>query len=439
MEYHSVYMIFELLYLKYQVTNDSSIKIDYLRDAFHELEFNINDINGTKQELDFESELERILEDFSCIFETFDDEISFTDEEPEDLYEAIPEFLDEKPTSIDLVIEDFTANDNIYQALRLTPPLKEMQSIFETNKTIMFLYELIAKLEYEGKNTEPARKLISFHESCLKEFFKSIDNKTYLKIKLCLDYYNDKYLTDEARPNINSSWYLALLSNNKNAKLIISYDKIFHYINKERDPENNEEENIESKDLIETSFDREIGEDQTPEEYLKNTCYIDELDYFLANYILYLNNFINRIESTETKRLLIQKKYLLLNLGDLEDTEEYYLEKGTLDTLPLPPHIKDWFNSKSFDFLIGNFEEILTNIRIPNFNITPIALSNIIINILLLKTYLELSINEDIKKELIAEITNPEFYKNPNYSIFSDYIDNIIFSSKDLNRKRKAN
>lgn len=205
MEYHSVYLIFELLYLKYQITDNSSIKIDYLRDAFHELECNINDINGVSQELDFESELEKILEDFSCIFEFFDDEISFTDEDPENLYEAIPEFLDEEPTNIDLVMEDFTANDSIYQALRLTPPLNEMQSIFETNKTIMFLYELIAKQEAEGKNTEPARKLIKFHESCLKEYFRSIDNKTYLKLKLCLAHYNNKYLIDEAKPNINAS------------------------------------------------------------------------------------------------------------------------------------------------------------------------------------------------------------------------------------------
>ena len=94
MEYHSVYLIFELLYLKYQATSDSSIKIEYLRDAFYELEVNVNEINNCNQEVDFESELEKILEDFSCIFETFDNEISFVDEEPDDLYEAIPEFLE---------------------------------------------------------------------------------------------------------------------------------------------------------------------------------------------------------------------------------------------------------------------------------------------------------------------------------------------------------
>ena len=437
MEYHSVYLIFELLYLKYLATSDSSIKIEYLREAFYELEFNINETNNCKQELEFESEIEEVLEDFSCIFETCDDEISFVDEDPDDLYEAIPDFLDEEPTAIDLNMKDFIHNDTIYQALRLTPPLKEMQSIFEINKTILFLYELIAKLEIEGKDTTPARKLIRFHKACLKDFFKSIDNATFLKIKLCLAHYNDKYLTNEAKPNINASWYLALLSNSKHAKKVLSYDKLFHYVDKETEPEY-EEDTIESKDLIETYFDRKISDEQTPEEYLRETCFIaDELEYFLANYILYLNSFISKIDNPEIKRLLISKKYLLLSIGDLEDTEESYLNSGTLDTLPLPPYIKEWFNPNSFDFLIGNFEEILASIRIFNQDMTTANQSKVIINLLLLKVYLELSINEEIKKELIAEITNPSYYKNPKYSNLTTYIDNIIFQDREIERKRQ--
>lgn len=439
MEYHSVYLIFELLYLKYQATSDSSIKIEYLRDAFYELEVNVNEINNCNQEVDFESELEKILEDFSCIFETYDDEISFIDEDPDDLYEAIPEFLEEEPTAIDLNMEDFIYEDTIYQALRLTPPLEEMQSIFEINKTILFLYELIAKLEIEGKDTNPARKLISFHKACLKDFFKSIDNATFLKIKLCLAHYNDKYLTNEAKPNINASWYLALLSNSKNAKQVLSYDKLFHYVDKETEPEY-EEDTIESKDLIENYFNREISEDQTPGEYLAETCFIaDELEYFLANYILYLNSFIHQIDNSELKRLLTSKKYLLLSIGDLEDTEKYYLNSGTLDSLPLPPFIKEWFNPNSFEFLIGNFEEILANIRISNQDMTTASQSKVIINLLLLKVYLDLSINEEVKKELVAEITNPSYYKNPEYSILTTYIDNIIFKDKEFERKRHKN
>lgn len=437
MEYHSVYLIFELLYLKYLATSDSSIKIEYLRDAFYELEFNINEMNNCKQEVNFESELEIILKDFSCIFETFDDEISFVDEDPDALYEAIPDFLDEEPTAIDLNMKDFTYNDSIYQALKLDPPLKEMRSIFEINKTILFLYELIAKLEIEGKDTTPARKLISFHKACLKDFFKNINNATFLKIKLCLAHYNDKYLTNEAKPNINASWYLALLSNSKYAKRVLSYDKLFHYVDKETEPEY-EEDTIESKDLIENHFDREISEEQTPKEYLRETCFIaDELEYFLANYILYLNSFISKIDNPEIKRLLISKKYLLLSIGDLEDTEESYLNSGTLDTLPLPSYIKEWFNPNSFDFLIGNFEEILASIRISNQDMTTDNQSKVIINLLLLKVYLELSINEEIKKELIAEITNPSYYKNPEYSNLTTYIDNIIFQDREIERKRQ--
>lgn len=441
MEYHSVYMIFELLYLKYLVTEDSTVKLEDLQNAFYELEYNINDMNDTKQELDFETEIASILEDFSCIFECFNDEISLKDEDYDALYEAIPEFLDEEPTSIDKQMRDFIASDSIYHALKLKPPLAEMQSIFEINRTIMFLYELIAKLESVGKDTTSARKLINFHNTCLKEYFGNIDTKTYLKIKICLAHYNDKFLTNEAKPNINSCWYLALLSNSKYAKHVISYDKIFHYIDKyhkfEDEYDDEEEEEIESKDLVTTSFDRAIKDDQTPEEYFKESCYIDELVYFLSNYILHLNHFINHLDKLEVKRLLLQKKYLLLAIGDLEDTEEYYLSKGSLDSLPLPSYVKEWFNPHSFDFLIGNFDEILSNIRIANQDITDINESNTIINLLLLKVYLDLSINDEVKKELIAEITNPEVYKNPNYSCLTTYIDSIIFSNREVKRNRK--
>jgi len=41
-----------------------------------------------------------------------------------------------------------------------------------------------------------------------------------------------------------------------------------------------------------------------------------------------------------------------------------------------------------------------------------------------------------IKKELIAEIANPEYYKNPSYSILTNYIDSIIFTSREILRER---
>ena len=46
------------------------------------------------------------------------------------------------------------------------------------------------------------------------------------------------------------------------------------------------------------------------------------------------------MESSEIKRLLLQKKYLLLSTGELNDTEEYYLKNGKKDKLTLHPYIK---------------------------------------------------------------------------------------------------
>jgi len=433
MEYHSVYLIFNLLYLKYQIEDTSSIKIDDLRNAFYEYQYNINSANNLHQELDFDSELENILEDFSCIFEIYDDEISFVEEDPDDLFEVIPELLEEDPTSVDIYMEDFIANENVYYALKLKPPFKEMQTIFETNQAIIALYKLITKQELENKDTSAVRKLIMFHKNNLKEFFLNADNKTHMKIRLCLAHYNDKFLKDETKPNINTNWYIALLSNDENQKVSLIYDKIFAYLDEEYEPER-----VESKDLINELNSEEETEEQLPINFLKDACYIaDETVYFFSNFILYLNNYIKKLENSKIKKLLLEKKYLLLSTNILEDTEDYYLENGTLNDLPLPSYVREWFNEKSFDFLIGNFEEILDNIKIPNEKINTYNNAQIIINLLLLKCYLDLSINEVIKQELLAEITNPNYYKNPNYSTLTELIDSIVFQNREINHSRK--
>lgn len=438
MKYHSVYMIFNLLYLKNQVEQDSSIKIDDLRGAFYEYQDNINRINNVQQELDFDSEIETIIEDFSSIFIEYNDEISFVDEDPDNLYELIPELLDDEPTPIDIYMEDCLSNESIFFALKLNPPFEQMQNIFETNKAILTLYKLIAKLESEHKDPSTAIKLIRFHKNNLKEFFTQIDKETRIKIKLCLAHYNEKYLSDEASPNINANWHIALLSNDQRLRYSLTYDKIYSYI----DEEYEESEELESQDLV-SSFglddtSEEEQADSLPTDFLADTCYVaDEVEYFLANYILYLNSYINKEQNSEIKKLLLERKYLLLSTNVLDDVEDYYLENGSLDTMPLPSYIKDWFTPKSFDFLVGNFEEILANIRISNDQITSAETSNIAINLLLLKCFLDLSIDTQTKAELLSELTSSDYYKNPNYLVTTELIDKIIFPHKGIDRTRK--
>lgn len=416
MEYHSVYLFFNLLYLKYQIEGDISVNLDDLRNAFYEYEYCINKMNNVHQQLDFDRELEIMISDFGDIFEVFDEEITFVDAEPSLLYEMIPELLEDEVTAIDIFMEDALVNDSIYQALNLNVPIDEMQNLFNINNLILHLYKLMADFDLKHKDTKIVRKLALFHKNNLKEYFNDLDNITYMKIKICLAYYNDKYLSDKVLPNINADWHIALMANSKLLNSL-AYSKIFYYIDRERETSTE----VKSEDL---------GN-------LKDTYYLDdEVEYFLTNYILYLNNYIEKIEDREIKKYLLQRKYLLLATGLLETIEDDFLESGSLDNIDLPIYNKEWFTPDSFSFLIVSFEEILSNIRVLDKNLTKEVESQIVINLMLLKTYLELSINENIKRELEADILNPEYYKNSLYNTYSKLVDNILYCDNELVRKK---
>lgn len=146
--------------------------------------------------------------------------------------------------------------------------------------------------------------------------------------------------------------------------------------------------------------------------------------------MLYLNNHIKTLEDSKVKEQLIKRKYLLLATGTLPEIEEYYLDQGTLDNLTLPPFRKEGLRKTSFNFLVYNFSELISNINIPNINMTIEAEEKAIISLLLIKCYIDLSINEEIKQKLTDQLTDPNLYKNLNFSIITKLIDNIIFSNE---------
>lgn len=417
--FHSICMIFELLYLKKIITEDSTVSLSVLEEAFYNLQDILNAKTDAQECLVFDEAIDDLLENYGYLFNLDDDEISFNEEfDPDNIYDEICEILGDEKTYID---EEYIQNIIIYHTLKLPIPLEETQPYFSLNQNLVHLFYLLSYQEANNENTSIILKTIIHIENKLKEKIKNADDETLIKLKMCFAHYNNIYLSDAETPNINTPWHMLLLDKEDTYNKSLLYEKLEALC-----AENDE---MFSLDSIEDSMELE----DIPEE----SCYIaDEIVLFFNYYIIYLNNYLKEC-SRKIKKELIEKKYLLLSIGYLQDTEEYFLEHGTIDTLPLPPIKKEWLTTEHFNFLVSNFEEILENIRQKDKNI--VSTSFIITNVLLLKCYLDLSVNETIKKELIAELTNDDYYKKEDYQIYTYYIDDIVFNQKFLSRLRKKN
>lgn len=415
--FHSICMIFELLYLKEQITDDSTICLEDLEDAFYDLQDLLNTKLDTNSCLTFEDAIEELIEDYDYLFNLTEDEISFDEEQDsDDIYEDICEILGEKMSIYDEDIQEYIQNIIIYDALKLPIPLEDTKDLFTLNKSITIAFYILASQEAKGENTDLIIDLIKRLEKKLKAKIKNADNKTLTKLKMCFAHYNNMYLSDSITPNINASWHILLLNTEKEINESLFYERLEHLCSLEDEIEYSEE--MEELENISTE-----------------ACFIaDEVVLFFNFYILYLNNFIKDCNGNIKKELL-EKRNLLLTLGILDETEDYFLKHETLDTLTPTPIKKEWLTPEHFNFLVSNFEEILENIKQKDENIASIPF--IIINILLLKCYLDLSINEQTKKELLNKIMDSKYYKNQEYQIYTNYIDDIIFKQNFLSRIRK--
>ena len=326
-------------------------------------------------------------------------------------------------TEIDCALEEYVQNIIIYKSLNLTIPLKETSYIFQMNQKIMQLYIALAEADYYNKNTFSIITQIKVYLDKLKNEINEADNKMLNKIKMCCAYFNSLYLTDEEEYFANSSWSIALFSNNEKQLLSLSYDKI-QYLCDFAD----EEMNIEDEEILNSFIGEEIEE-------IENEGYesYDEITFFLTHYLIYLNKYIINNNNNIPKGILenlLAKKYLLLSLPELSNTEDYYLDNYTIDNLEAPTIPKSYFTEDSFQILLTKITECALSLDYSDKDIykNPYLYTKIIINSLFIKTYLNLSINEEARKEIMYMIINTRYYKNDEYKIATQIIDNIIFT-----------
>ena len=401
--YHNIILIYELLRLKEEVTKESATSLDCLENAFIELQLIINEDYDLKEKRNFAEALEEVIDIYGFLFNIEEDIIAFNDEyQYEEIEDAILEILDNEVTRIDDSIADLKHNIMVYQALELDIPVEEMTPIFKLNKNIVIYYGILALSEIKNYPIDGIINTIVELEEVLDRFIKKAPEETITKIKLCVTNLNNMYLIDN-NPLNNIPWYIILLNSKENLLKTLQYERINELlIRRDYIRYNDDNINTENSDLID----------------------------FLKYYLILLNKSIEIESNEQIKNDLIYKKYLLLMISPLEDFKNEFLEEKTLSHAEFLKNQKDFLET-DFIFIPVIFKEIMQNICKKDQDINK---SELIINLLLLKSYLDLSINEQIKQQIKHNLTNNKYYKNTEYKTFTNYVDEIIFKEREITR-----
>ena len=209
---------------------------------------------------------------------------------------------------------------------------------------------------------------------------------------------------------------MILFSKNEMQQHFLSYERLSHSINDE-----DEEYEQDQEEESEFSFD------DLPTEV---TYLFDEISFFLRYYTVLFNEYLKQIEDGEVKTNLNIKKYLLIAIQP--EMEEYYLENGTIDTLKLPELKQEWINDQSFTSLYLIATESVDSFNYMDATITNEIYADMIIRGLFIRSFLDLCGNNENLEDIKARICNSNFYKNPNYSVATNIVDDIIFRTKGM-------
>ena len=421
---HSDIMIYELLELYFNITNESTINISNLKDAFNTLQSIINNYENTQINLNFEKSLENFCSKYQDYLDIFNNTL-IINEDLDDLLDAIID-INIEYSELDATILEYKENIAIYKALDLEIPHEEMQNFFKINKEMIEVYQNIAELETEGITNNLAIYYLRKLKILLYQEFKSITPNTLIKLKMCCADLNN-CLDPEKEGIENSNWYLALFGKYQELKKL-NYAKI-EYLCSE----------------IEYFFEIISDYDEPPitiqEYFTKNINDLEdnnELNIFLTNLFINIHNFINNTPlSTSIKKTLTIKKYQLLSTPPLKKIENTYLSTGTIpQTTPNIP--KETLTKSSFNVLFNIVIKSVLSLDYSNdeINENPELYSLIILHSHLIKTYLELSLNEDYKKQITDLITTSRFYNNKEeFSISISIINDIIFNPTQIHQR----
>ena len=419
---HSEFLFFQIIKLYKETTGEDKLQLDKLERAFYSLEEIISNYLGISLEYVFYEELDNLLDKYDNLFIMDDDGISFIDIDPYIIEEEIMINLSDNDFKYDCRLADYVQNIIIYHDLEIPVPIKDYQDIFDLNASIIQNYLTIAYQEINtGNISKYSLAILKSLVLYFNEMYNDLKYDDIARIKVVLAHYNDLFLLDGDSDVINMDWYIVLFSKENNQKHALFYNKLFYLISRE------EEDN--------SSFYEDDNEEETNDNTALEVMYLNnETDFFVYYFTIIFNQYLQMLDKSKAKDILILKKYLLIAINP--DIEEYYLDKKTIDTLNLPVLKEGLICESSFMSMFLTAYELIDVFNHRDTMINDEVYADMFISAVFIKCFLNLCVNKNALNDIIKKIINSKFYKSNNYRIVSSLIDDIIFREKglDLNR-----
>ncbi len=396
MLYHTEVLIFQIIKLYCYTTGEYKVPLNLLEQAFYELQGIMNKGKNLEDNKIFEVELDSLLEILSDI--EFNDEELIVYGEIEDLENTLKEQLE--PLFYDKLLSYYSFNYAVIKALKIEVLPEEAEPIIEKNKATMALF---IKLAQEELNNIPSvETLAQLNEAYdeLIEMFETLSKEMLTKIKVYCAILNKDRFQNSKKENVDNTWYIVLFSNASSQMERIIYDRVDFW-----------------------SFMCEEEENESDEEPI-----MSDVDYFLKTFFNNLCTYLEQYPNTFGKEALTIKKYLLLSLPELDEIRDIYLETKDIGNTKIETYYP--FTKEHFNSLLETVFECIQNLKKTNIKLeNEFVFSKAILSAIFIKTFLDLSVNEEAKRKVIVVLTSLGFYKAPGYEGISNIIDNLIFDS----------
>ncbi len=414
-------LIYELIKFTYNINNEPKIEMFRLKNAFNKLLEIIEENNHFYLTINFDKVLINFLDTYNQYFTKSVDNslLIIKDFDFNSLEEDI--LSHHTLTPIDKKISEYIHSMDIYKTLNIKVKLSTIQEYLKLNLELLRLYQTLAWNEFNNQDNSESISAIASLKGTITSKFDHIDNKTQAKLKASLNSYNFLYSKDLEDPQSFEPWNIILFAKASTKTENLWKALGYYYIEYLNDTTvGNSPLELETSTIDTTNHD-------------ELNC---DVDLFLIYYTTLLDKYLKNITDKTTKENLLIKKYLLLSLPETEKLSNYYLENATLDNFEIDT-TPSWITNQDFETFLSNaFECVLsldyTDTEIENKQYLE---AKIITNALFIKSYLDLSINENNKNQIKKLITTSKFYHNPNYKIATNLIDDIIFNQNEELKK----
>lgn len=395
---HSEVMFLEIMNIYGIFTNYAELDLDILKEAFYELQDIITN-NLQTINFDFEEELDKLVSNYSSIFELTEDTL-IIEGDINKACELLNEQLDGGLTKNDDCIAYLVQNINIYHILDIKDPTAQYEPFWMLNKSILAYHFLLAQKENLGKkiNKDDLNGLLIYINQ-FKDMIREITGLDDILLRASLEFQKEKNPSD-------IDWYTALFDSHPFKNDILNHSLISYY--------------------LESDFLAIKNDDDIKDNYY--TCYTDR-DYFLSYFILILESLIPKLYNKgEIAKLLNVRKHLLIAITP--PMEKAYLENGKLDGT-LKPLIIEKTSKQAFLSFYPAVIERFKDLECPDIMLDTNKISNMILSAIFIRTFLDTCMHEEVLQNVYQMVKKAKFLHNNNYYYANLFTQLIIFSGDE--------